>query len=456
MKGQAQQRAAVLHEVAQGQLTAPAAAALLGLSERQVRRLLAAYRHTGAVALQHGHTGRQPAHTVSPAVRQQVLNLAQTTSQGCNDQHLSELLAEREGLHLSRSSVRRILLDADLAGAHSPPPARHRQRRPRYPQAGMLVQIDASPHDWLAGRGPALTLLAAIDDATNEVPAALFRLTEDAQGSFLLLERLVTSRGCPLALYHDRHSIFQVAPKQRWSVAEQLAGRQAPTPFGRLLAALGITSIAAQSPQAKGRHPQAGPRRLFGTWQDRLVAERRLAGATNLAEDAPVLGSYLPKCNERFRVPAAHAGSAYRPLDPAVRPETVFCVKYLRVVAADHTVRLGDQRLQLQPSATRFAWARAQVEVHERLDGSLAVYYQGQCVTTTAAPLEAPALRTRAGRLTNVEPPTAPPAPMDPGAPAAPAAPTPPRARKPAPNHPWRSPGLPRQRTTAPPSEEPP
>jgi transposase len=182
----------VVHEVAQGQCTAPAAAVVLGLSVRQVRRLVAAYRQAGAAALRHGNLGRQPAHALTAAVRQQVVRLAQTTYQGCNYQPVSELLAEREGIVLSRSSVRRILL---AAGRTAPEHAvvAGRQRRPRYPQAGMLVQIDASPHAWLEGRGPALVLLAAIDDATNEVPVALFRDTEDAHGYFLLVERLVTS-----------------------------------------------------------------------------------------------------------------------------------------------------------------------------------------------------------------------------------------------------------------------
>ncbi len=111
-----------------------------------------------------------------------MLALAQTTYQGCNHQQLSELLAAREGLTLSRASVRRILLDAGLVSPRHRAAPQHRQRRPRYPRAGMLVQIDASLHDWLAGRGPYLTLVAAIDDATNEVPAALFRLAEDAHG----------------------------------------------------------------------------------------------------------------------------------------------------------------------------------------------------------------------------------------------------------------------------------
>jgi transposase len=314
-----ERRMAVVHAVAQGQLTASAAAEVLGLSERQVRRLVAADRQAGASALRHGNTGRPPARTISDQVRQRVVTVAQITYHGCTYQHLSELLAEREGLVLSRSSVRRILLEAGLTAPDHPAVAA-RQRRPRYRQAGMLVQIDASPHAWLEGRGPALVLLAAIDDATNEVPAALFRETEDAHGYFLLLERLVRTHGRPLALYHDRHSIFQVNPKQALRVEEQLAGRPEPTQFGRLLAELEITSIAAQSPQANGRIE-----RLFGTRHDRLVIELRLAGAATLAEAERALGAFVPRFNARFRVPASEAGSASRPLAASGRPETVFC-----------------------------------------------------------------------------------------------------------------------------------
>ncbi len=331
MKGNRQQRITVLHEVARGHLTATAAAAVLGVSERQVWRLLAAYRQRGAPALQHGNTGRQPAHTISAAVRRRVVALAQTTYQGCNEHHLGELLAEREGLTRSRSSLRRIRRAAGIGAARPPATPTPRQRRARYPRAGMLVQIDASPHDWLEGRGPRLTLLAAIDDATNEVPAALFRRSEDAHGYFLLLERLVTAHGRPLALYHDRHGIFQPNPKRPWSVEEHLAGRAAPTQFGRLLAGLEITAIAAQSPQAKGR-----AERLFGTLQDRLVSELRLAGAATLDAATAVLVPFLPEYNRRFAVPAAETGSAYRPLDPTCRPETIFCFKYQRMVAADN------------------------------------------------------------------------------------------------------------------------
>jgi len=249
----------------------------------------------------------------------------------------------------------------------------------------------------------------------------------------------VATHGRPLALYHDRHGIFQPNPPRAWSVEEQLAGRPQPTQFGRLLEELAIASIAACSPQAKGR-----VERLFNTLQDRLTVELRLAGTASLEAANRVLPTFLPKHNARFRVPATEPGSAYRPLDPGCRPEEVFCFKYQRTVAADNTVRLGEHRLQLLPSRQRASWARATVEIHERLDGSLAVYYQGTRLATQAAPLEAPALRARAGRSTaagarhpaadnNASPPRAA-APPPEQAPTAP--------RKPAPDHSWRQRGL--------------
>jgi hypothetical protein len=149
-----------------------------------------------------------------------------------------------------------------------------------------------------------------------------------------------------------------------------LAGRPEPTQFGRLLSELEITSIAAQSLQAKGRIE-----RLFGTLHDRRVIEVRLANATTLTEANQTLGAFLPRFTARFRVPASEAGSAYRPLAANVRSETVFCFKYRRTVAPDNTVQLGEQRLQLLPGPTRRSWVRAQVEVQERLDGSVAVYF---------------------------------------------------------------------------------
>jgi hypothetical protein len=257
----------------------------------------------------------------------------------------------------------------------------------------MLLQLDASRHDWLQGRAPWLTLVGAIDDATNIVPYALFREAEDAHGYFLLMEHIVRHYGRPLAVYRDRHGIFERAPSERDTLAEQLKGTRDPTQFGRMLAELDINSIAARSPQAKGRIE-----RLWGTLQDRLVVELRLAGATTVAEANQVLWRYLPGFNQRFAVAAAEPDLAYRDLVPGCEAARIFCFKYVRTVAADNTVRLGEHRLQLLAGQLRVSWAKCEVEVHERLDGSVAVYYQDECIATQPAPLETPVLRARQGQ----------------------------------------------------------
>jgi transposase len=365
---------------------------LLALSERQARRILAAYREEGAAALAHGNRGREPINALSAELKAKVVELARTRYAGCNYQFVSELLAERDTIAISRASVRRILLAEGIASPRTHRPAKHRQRRERYPQEGMLLQIDGSRHQWLEERGPWLSLILAVDDATSKHPAGLFREQEDAQGYFLLLEEIVRRCGRPLALYHDRHGVFIPNTARGETIAEQLAGRREPTQFGRLLEELAITSIGAHSPQAKGR-----VERGFGTLQERLVFELREAAAETVEDANRVLAGFLPKFDKRFAVEPAQSGTAYRPLPPGLRPKEVFCFKYVRVVGADNTVKFGEHRLQLLASRERASYAKARVEVHERLDGSLAVYHEGKCLTTKAAPKEAAALRARSG-----------------------------------------------------------
>jgi transposase len=210
-----QKRLMILNRLIVGHLTAAEAAEMLDLSERQVRRLLAAYRKEGAAALAHGNRGRQPAHRINEEVRSKVISLATTTYRGCNYQHLRDLLAEREDIRLSRASVRRILQAAGVSSPRNQRRRQHRRRRTRYAQEGLLVQIDGSQHAWLGDRGGFLTLLAAIDDATGKLVAAVFRQEEDAAGYFLLVQQLVRQYGRPLAFYHDRHGIFRQTSKIR-------------------------------------------------------------------------------------------------------------------------------------------------------------------------------------------------------------------------------------------------
>jgi len=430
-----QSRLMVLNGVKVGKVTTGEAAEVLGLSLRHVRRILAAYRKEGARALAHGNRGREPHNALDDGLKRRVLELAQSTYAGCNTQHLIELLAEREGIAVSRSSARLILLQAGLRSPRKRRPPKHRSRRERYPQRGMLLQTDGSDHDWLEGRGPRLSLVGAIDDATGEVPYGLFRDEEDAQGYILLLRQIVAEHGIPCALYHDRHGIFERPKKEPETIEEQLEGKRKPTQFGRVMEELGIVSIPSLSPQARGRIE-----RLWGTFQDRLVSELRIAGASNKEEANRVLWDFLPRYNPRFVVPAAEPGSAYRKPPEDFNPDEVFCFKYQRTVGRDNVVRFGEHRLQIMPTNGRLSYVKARVEVHERMDGSLAVYYKGQCLATKPAPAEAPVLRARS--MERVAPDTT--KYREPSAIGAitkkTSEPQASRYTKPGPNHPWRRP----------------
>jgi transposase len=430
-----QQRLMVLNRVERRELTGVEAAVLVGLSLRQVRRLLAAYRKEGVAAIAHGNRGHRPVHAVGEEVRERVVALARSRYRGCNHYHLTELLWEGEGLRLSRSTVRRILAAAGIGSPRRRRPPRHRCRRERYPQEGMLLQVDGSQHDWLEGRGPYLILVAAIDDATGTVPYALFREQEDAQGYFLLLREVVWAKGVPLALYSDQHGIFQRSSKDCETLEEQLLGERQPTQFGRAVKELAIQSIFALSPQAKGRIE-----RLFGTLQDRLVSELRLAGVSTIEKANRVLGQYLPRHNALFGVPAAQQGSAYREVPQGVDLEGVLCFKYQRTVAHDNTVRFFGRTLQLLPGTDRRSYARARVEVQERLDGRLVVVYQGETIATQEAPPHPVTLRARTGARGGVSPSAKHPAtkasPLHMDVPIGHNSNG--NGRKPAPNHPWR------------------
>jgi transposase len=383
-----QQRLKVLNAVNQKKLSLKQAAQLMETSLRHAKRLLAGYRQRGAAALAHGNRGRIAYNKVNDSIRAVVVDLARNRYRGFNQQHFSEKLRDREGIPLSLSTVRRILLKEGISSPRKRRAPQHRSRRERYPQAGMLLQTDGSPHDWLEGRGPRLCLIGAIDDATDEVPQAFFQYQEDSAGYLRLLQAMVLSHGIPLALYHDQHTIFESPKNKEPSLAEQLAGKKPLTQLGRVLKELGINSISANSPQAKGR-----VERLWRTFQDRLVSELRLAGACTLAEANHVLREFLPEYNRRFSVPAKELGSAYRQLPAGFKPEEYFCFKYPRTVGGDNVVRFGQQRLQVLPSPHRQSYAHCQVEVQQRLDGSLAIYYGGQALDIQPAPEEAPILR---------------------------------------------------------------
>ena len=250
------------------------------------------------------------------------------------------------------------------------------------------LPTDGSHHLWLEDRGSWLTLLLAVDDATGTAPYALFQEQEDTRGYLSLLQGIIERRGVPLAVYTDGHAVFQ--PRRNPSDLSPVSQKGSSTQWGRALRELGITQILAHSPEAKGRVERAN-----GTFQDRLVAELRLAGACTLAEANRVLTEFLTRFNQRFGVSAAQPESAYRPVDQELDLGSVLCIKELRRVAKDNTVQYHGRSLQLFPTMERPSYAGARVEVQERLDGRLLVRHREQILTPQEAPPLATELRDR-------------------------------------------------------------
>jgi transposase len=383
-----QRRAWVLTKVMAGEVAVAEAAELLGLSLRSTWRLKGRFAREGPAGLVHGNRGRASPRRIDEPTRERVRALARGRYDGANDSHLAELLAEHEGIAVSRVSVRRILRAAGIASPRRRRPPRHRSRRDRMPQAGLLLQTDGSRHDWLGDRGPRLTLVAAIDDATGVVTGATFRDQEDAAGYLTVLRDTIRRYGLPLALYRDRHGIFETPRGQPLTLEEQLVDRRTPTQLGRALAELGIVSIAAQSPQAKGRIERA-----WGTFQDRLVVELRLAGACDMGAANRVLARFVPRFNRRFAVPPANPEPAWRRLPNDVPLDQVCCLKYRRVVARDATVRAGATILQLPARSGSRSYAGRRVELQLRLDGRMVVWDGERIILARPAPADAAQLR---------------------------------------------------------------
>ena len=367
-----QQRVEVVQALMDSRLTVPQAAHVLGLSERQVWRLLTRARDDGLAGLLHAGRGREPVNKSDQRLWQRVLKLAAEKYRGVNDRHLQELLAREHSIEVGRESLRKQLRAAGLEPKRSRRPRKYRSRRERRAAAGMLLQIDASPHDWLEGRGSLLTLVGVIDDATNRAWVR-FAEAETTWAYLLLMREVALSAGLPLALYSDRHDIFHA--RREPTLAEQLADRRPLTQFGRAMEELGVHISKAYSPQAKGRIE-----RLWGVLQDRLVVELRLAGAATLTEANRLLDRYLPGHNRRFAVAPREQAAVWRQAPDARRLDRTLCLKEQRVVGRDHVVSFEGLQLQVPRSRKFFSLAGRRVDVLQLRDHSIELQYDGEVV----------------------------------------------------------------------------
>jgi transposase len=371
-----------------GTLTSGEVAQVLGLSVRQVRRLRRAVEKRGRAGMVHGNTGRAPQHRIAEEVRTQIVELRRGRYAGFNDQHFTEKLRDVEGVGISRASVQRLLRAAGIGPPRKRRAPKHRRRRDRKAQAGLMILWDGSRHAWLEERGPLLCLMGAVDDASGELlPGAHFVDQECAAGYLTVLKAIAVEKGLPWSAYMDRHGSLK-RNDDHWTLEEELRGKQDPTQVGRALQTLEIEVIYALSPQAKGR-----VERLWGTLQDRLVSELRLAGARTATEATAVLEGFRADYNQRFAVGPANPTPAWR----RVRRETdlgrVCSFHYEATVLNDNTVRLAGVVIDVPPGPRRRSYAGARVELRQLLDSSWRVYL-GEALIATAAATTTGELRT--------------------------------------------------------------
>jgi transposase len=374
LQSQEEKRVFVIQKVIRGEMTAKQAATFLGVAKRHVYRLKKKMQKQGVAALVHGNRGKPPSNAISKDVRERIVALACGDYSKASCEHMAELLASREEIILSSKTIGRILKAARVTNFHAHRAARRRPSRERRSQEGMLSQCDASPHDWLEGRGPEMSLHGSIDDATSKVQGLHFRLQEDTVGYLNVLNQVVTNFGVPQGMYSDRHTIFFSPKTDKLSVEEQLAGVQVRlTQFGQALHVLKIQHIPARSPQAKGR-----VERLWGTLQHRLMIELRLARISTMEEANAFLPEFIQRFNTRFAVAAQEAKTGYRPAPSQKDLDRILCQRYERKASQGSTISFEGQRFFLLDEKRKVIPLPpgANVEVLKHLDGAQKALYR--------------------------------------------------------------------------------
>ena len=364
-------RYSVIENAIAGYLKVHQAAEELHLSTRQIFRLKKRLGEERIEGLIHGNRGKPSPRRTRKHLRDMIDYLYRGKYDGFNLSHFTEMLEEREGVVLSRETVRGILLQKGSYKRKKRYP-KHRSFREPMPKEGMMLQFDTSDHEWLQGRGPKIKLIAGIDDATKDVPYALFALKDSVEKNMTTSKEIIKRKGIPLSLYVDKDSKFITT--RHGGLHVNIKEDQEKTQMQRAWEELGINVIFAESPQAKGRIE-----RLWGTFQDRLISELRLEGISSLEKANEYLHSvFLPKYNKKFTRKPKVKEVAYRPIPQGMDLDRILCIKEERRVQGDHTISYKRRRYQILPTETRFGFAKAKVEVQKHLDGTIHIFYKGE------------------------------------------------------------------------------
>ncbi|MHA4731083.1 ISNCY family transposase [Ensifer adhaerens] len=363
------QRIEVLSKVIAGRMTLASAARVLELSTRQVRRLLERINTGGAASIRHKAIGRPSNNRISDGVRDYAVTLVRERYADFGPTLAAEKLAERDGLTVSRETLRQWMSDDGLWLSRKQRRTFH-QPRLRREAYGELVQIDGSEHRWFEDRGPSCSLLVFVDDATGKLMQVRFVRSESAFTYFEALALYLKHHGAPVAFYSDKHSVFRVAKKDA-------KGGQGMTQFGRALCELNIEILCANSSQAKGR-----VERMNRTLQDRLVKELRLAGIDDMEAGNAFLPGFIEHYNARFAIVPARPDDLHRPMNLAPdRLAEILCKREQRYLGAQLTFSFERQRIMLEETEVTRGLAGRYVETYAYADGRLDVRWKGHSLS---------------------------------------------------------------------------
>lgn len=365
-----QERLNVLNSLIKGGMTNAKAATTLRLSLRQVKRLKKLVREKGANAVIHQLKGRGGNHHIDLSVKEKALSLIKAKYPDFNPTFASEKLAEHQGLTVNPQTLRKWMIQAGLWKIHLQRKVDYHAWRERKDCFGELEQFDGSYHLWFEnrlldenGNPQEVCLLASIDDATGKITAAEFDFNEGVIPVFNFWKEYALTLGKPLAIYLDEFSTYKINHKSAVDNLELM------TQFQKAMKILGIEVINANSPQAKGR-----VERLFGTLQDRLVKELRLAGINTVKDGNKFLKEvFIPKFNSRFPVHPAKDGDVHKEITQQEKRslKSIFSIKSTRRINSDYTIQFKNQFYQLEEIQAATIRSKERILVEEHLDGTI-------------------------------------------------------------------------------------
>jgi transposase len=359
------ERAMILHKVKSKTITLKKASSLLGLSYPQAKRLWSGFKKEGPKGLISKKRGKKSNRAVPKEQRQEIAKIINDNYCECKPLFVSEKLEERHNIKFSSEFIRQLMIEYHLWIPGKSKKKIH-QRRERRECEGELVHADASDHDWFEGRGPRCHLHLLIDDATSKILGAYFAPEETTEGYFRACLPYFEKEGLPINFYNDKRGTFIVNQGKN----------RGETQFARAMKELGVKMIFAHSPQAKGRIERA-----FGTLQDRLVWEMRIAGISNIEEANRFLPSFFEEFNKRFSIEPANSFNAHRQLNQSQPLKYILCTKDVRKVTKNLEVQFCNTTYQLKPpSDLQEELKRSKVEVITTLDGEVAFQYKGKMI----------------------------------------------------------------------------